>query len=166
MTTRNRFSDFDDDPFFRSQPGQPSEFRPFEPRPPNRNVPPNFGGGLTVQSPTNLGHPAQTIQGQGQTSNPFIDFLEEEPNLPFQAALQRGNLTPNQLQFFQGQRKNIFDRFEGLLGNQIQQGQLPNLRFNDFINDFDFNREFQLAPPSQRPGGSGNRLNPRTTFLR
>lgn len=107
----------------------------------------------------------QRPRSPGQTPNVFQDFLEEEPNLAFQSALQRGNLTPNQLQFFQSQRNNIFDRFEGLLGQQIQQGELPNLRFNDFINDFDFNREFQLTPQSQRPG-SGNRLNPRTTFLR
>lgn len=98
--------------------------------------------------------------------NPFADFLEEERNFPFQAALRGQNLTPNQLQFFQNDRKNIFDRFDALLGQDILSGQVPNRRFTDFIGDFDFGREFQLTPQAQRPGGGQQRFNPRTTFLR
>ena len=147
MTTRDRFSAFND-PFFIQQPsalGQPSE---------NIQGGSPFGGNFSFQQPTPLNQPRtfeqptqlqnnrgltfeEPTQLEGQAGNPFIDFLEEEPNLAFQSALQRGNLTPNQLQFFQNQRGQFTDRFEGLLGQQIQQGQLPNLRFNDFINNVD-----------------------------
>lgn len=159
MTTRNRFASFQDDPFFNQ-----NSFGGLTAQPTRIQGIPTSGGsqnnrGLRVEQPTPL-----SASRDGDPFNVFQDFLEEEPNIPFQAALQRGNLTPNQLQFFRNDRKNFFDRFEGLLGQQIQQGQTPNLRFTDFINDIDFNREFQLTPPNQRPG-SGNRFNPRTRFI-
>lgn len=105
-------------------------------------------------------------QSNGSGNNPFLDFLEEERNFPFQAALRSQNLTPNQLQFFQKDRQNIFDRFDALLGQDILSGQTPSRKFTDFIGDFDFGREFQLTPQAQRPGGSQQRFNPRTAFLR
>ena len=93
---------------------------------------------MTQQNP--FSNPFGNPFGQRGTGsrNPFEEFLEEERNLPFQSALQRGNLTPNQMQFFQNQRQNIFNEFEGLLGQQIQRGEAPNLKFTDFINNFDF----------------------------
>lgn len=95
----------------------------------------------------------------------FADVLETERNLPFQAALQRQNFSPNQLSFFQNQRQNIFDRFEGLLGQDILSGRAPDRRFTDFIDTFNFGQEFQQATPQQR-GQNEARFNPRTTFLR
>ena len=86
----------------------------------------------------------------GFTSNPFLDILEDERNIPFQASLRSQNLTPNQLEFFQNDRKNIFDRFDALLGQDILSGQSPNRRFTDFIGDFDFGQEFEQTPQSQR----------------
>ncbi len=166
MTTRNRFSAFDD-PFFDQSRGLNAE-TPTNLGQPSQRLGSPFGGGFTFEQPTPLNQPRglsfeQPTQLAGQTPNVFQDFLEEEPNLAFQSALQRENLTPNQLQFFQNDRKRFFDRFEGLLGQQIQSGQVPNLRFADFIGDVDFNREFQLTPQNRRPGGV---VNPRTTFLR
>ncbi len=156
MTMRNRFSAFDD-PFF-DQNGFQSGLTADPTR--IQGIPSSIGTQPTNQPRLTAGPPPTPLAGQ--TPNVFQDFLEEEPNLAFQSALQRGNLTPNQLQFFQNDRKTFFDRFEGLLGQQIQSGQTPNLRFNDFINDVDFNREFQLTPQNRRPGGV---VNPRTTFL-
>ena len=87
-------------------------------------------------------------------SNPFADFLEQEPNFAFQASLERFNPTPNQREFLQNQRNNIFNQFEAKQGMLLQAGQPPNLRFNDFIQDFNFGQAFQGAPQSQRPGNT------------
>lgn len=134
-----------------------------------RSLPTNFpqrsSGFSDFQSPGfTTRQPQQQSQG-GNPFNPFLDFLEEERNIPFQTALRGSNPTPNQLEFFQNDRKNIFDRFDALLGQDILGGQTPNRRFTDFIGDFDFNREFQLTPQSQRPGGNQQRFNPRTRFI-
>jgi hypothetical protein len=86
----------------------------------------------------------------------FDEFQELEPEIPFQGALDRANLTPNQLQTFRNQRGNIFKQFLGRLNRQIEGGQFPDARFTDFIEDFDFGREFQKFAPSQRIGSVGN----------
>jgi len=87
------------------------------------------------------------------SQNPFGDFLEEEPEIPFQGALRRANLTPNQFATFRNQRQNIFNQFLAKLDDQLQQGVLPEDRFSDFVNQFDFTKEFQRFAPGQRAGG-------------
>ena len=96
----------------------------------------------------------------------FSDLLEDSPDIAFQGALQRGNLTPNLSQQFRGQRENLYNQFQGLLDQQIRQGFAPDLRFGDFIGNFDFGREAFRTPPSQRPGGGTGQFAPPTTFLR
>ena len=92
----------------------------------------------------------------GETSNAFFDFLEEEPNIAFQGALGRANLPFSQREQFQRQRQDIFNRFQGL------QRFDPNLRFTNFIDAFNFNRERFRTPLGQR----GEGFTPRTSFVR
>lgn len=94
------------------------------------------------------------------------DILEVEPDIPFQGALQAGNLSPNLFRMFQGQRSNLFNQFQGLLDQQMRQGMIPNLRFGDFMTDFDFEREAFRLPPDQRIGGGTSQFAPRTQFIR
>lgn len=96
----------------------------------------------------------------------YGDIFEEEPELPFQAALQRANPAPNLLRMFQGQRDDLFEQFQGLQARQILMGQQPTLRFADFMGNFNFEREAYRTPPSQRPGGGTSQFAPRTEFLR
>ena len=106
------------------------------------------------------------VDPTSQIDSPFADLLEQEPDIPFQGALQRANLTPNLLQQFQGQRSQLFNQFQGLLDQQIRQGLLPNLRFGDFMGNFDFQRESFRTPPSERAGGDVSQFRPRTQFFR
>ena len=87
------------------------------------------------------------------TDNPFGDYLETEPDIPYQGALAKGNLTPNQFQTFRNQRNTIFGQFQARLMAQFEQGQMPTERFTDFVGNFDFNKEFQRFAPGQRVGG-------------
>lgn len=95
----------------------------------------------------------------------FGDILESQPEIPFQGALQRANLTPNLLQQFQGERRSIFNQFQGFLDQQIQQGLAPSLRFGDFVRNFDFQRESLSRPPSTRFGADVSRFAPRTSVF-
>ena len=100
---------------------------------------------------------------EGENPFNFRDFLEEEPRLPFNAALNRFKQTGNQRNFFQNQFGNIFNRFLGTLGQQVEAGgefgAAPTLRFEDFLggrNQFDpgFNLQnsFRSTAPSLRGG--------------
>lgn len=89
----------------------------------------------------------------------FSDFLEEEPRLPFNAALNRGNFSGQQRNFFQNQFGNIFNRFLGTLGQQIEGGQAPTARFTDFLGGrsqqdpgFSLENLFRRTAPSLRGG--------------
>lgn len=107
-------------------------------------------------------------QGQDNPFN-FRDFLEEEPRLPFNAALNRFKQTGNQRNFFQNQFGGIFNRFLGTLGQQIQGGEAPTARFEDFLggrSQFDpgFNLQnfFRSTAPSLRGGQPQSFFAPRS----
>ena len=100
------------------------------------------------------------------TDNPFADYLETEPDIPYQGALAKGNLTPNQFQTFRNQRNTIFGQFQARLMAQFEQGQMPTERFTDFVGNFDFNKEFQRFQPSQRAGGNLGGFAPPVRFGR
>lgn len=113
---------------------------------------------------TNFGSDITTT---ASIDNPFGgELLEQEPDIAFQGALQRSNPSPNLLRQFQGQRQSLFDQFEGLLERQIRGGELPSLRFADFIGNFNFGREAFRTPPSEREGGGTSQFAPPTQFLR
>lgn len=111
-----------------------------------------------------------TASGESATmpygANPFADFVETEPEIPYQGALSRANLTPNQLRTFRGQRQNIFNQFLSQLDEQMRAGQMPSARFSDFIGDFNFQREYQRFAPSDRPGSGIGRFAPPTRITR
>lgn len=94
------------------------------------------------------------------------DILDLEPDVAFQGALQRSNPTPNLLRQFQNQRESLFSQFEGIQEQLIRQGQIPGVRFGDFLQNFSFERESFRAPPSDRPGGGTSQFAPRTQFFR
>ncbi len=107
---------------------------------------------------------------QGGFGGVFPGILEAEPKLPFFSQLnrQRG-LSPNQRTFFENSFDRIFNQFTGLLGQGIQDlpegGDASGLpKFENFIQDFDFERDFLSRPPSQRFGGGTARFAPPTQF--
>ena len=93
------------------------------------------------------------------------DFLESEPEIPFQGALARANLTPNQFLTFRNARENIFKQFQAQLDEQFRKGMLPTGTATNFFRNFDFQREFQRFGPSQRLGGGPGRFRPPIRFF-
>lgn len=94
---------------------------------------------------------------------PFADFLEEQPNVAFQAFQPQG-VSPARRNFFQKSFTDIHNQFLGQLGNQILQGQQPTARFTDFLGSFDFGGFAASHSPFQR-GEQQSRFQPSTRFL-
>ena len=102
-----------------------------------------------------------------QTEPPDFDWediLKEEPQLAYFGQQQRFGRSPVQKRFFKDQFQQVFNRYLGQLGQQVQQGQDPTLQFSDYMKDFDFNRYFGDIEPSRR-GFFPSRTAPRTRFL-
>jgi hypothetical protein len=92
------------------------------------------------------------------------DILADEPQLAYFGQQQRFGRSPVQKRFFKDQFQQVFNRYLGQLGEQVQGGQAPSLRFGDYMKDFDFNRYFGDIEPSRR-GFFPSRTAPRTRFL-
>lgn len=69
------------------------------------------------------------------SKSPFADFLEERPEIGFQGFLENRGFNRSK----RNQLSNMFNRFQsdflGKLANQIIQGETPNLRFMDYLQD-------------------------------
>ena len=97
----------------------------------------------------------------------FGGILESQPKLPFFSQLnQQTGLSPNQRSFFESSFDRIFNRFSGLLGQSVQNEDDPSSfpTFENFIQNFDFERDFMSMAPGQRPGGGTARFAPPTQF--
>ena len=101
-------------------------------------------------------------------ASPFGDFLrqllEEEPRLPYNAALNTQNLSPNQRRWGQNAYNDIWGQYLGRLGQQIQGNQNPTLRFTDFLAETPFAERF-AAQPQEFRGEFPQRFSPRTRWL-
>ena len=104
----------------------------------------------------------QPVSGLGD--NLFLDFLEEEPRVAFNAIAPTSTGSPASQRFFQNQFQTIHDRFLGQLGQQILGGQDPTARFVPFLQKFDFN-QFAAATPPWLRGVQNQRFQPNTRFL-
>jgi hypothetical protein len=93
----------------------------------------------------------------------FGGLLGEEPRAAFFSFQNQFGQSPNQRKFFQNQFSNIQNEFLGVLGQQLQQGMLPQQSFSDFLGDFPFTQRFASLAPSMR-GAQTNRFSPRTMF--
>ena len=97
--------------------------------------------------------------------NPFLDLLEENPRFAFFSHL-------NEQGFNRPKRRSIADmfgevqaEFQGQLGSQIRQGQEPTLRWNNFLENYDWDQLYFSQPPSQRGNQGFGRFSPRVRHL-
>jgi hypothetical protein len=89
------------------------------------------------------------------TPNPFIRFLDDEPEAAYFARREEFGGSPRQKQFFEGDYANIYNQYLGFLGNQAKAGQMPSGSFNDFFqnllpNSAAFDQQFRELTPNQR----------------
>ena len=97
----------------------------------------------------------------------FDAFLEDNPNILFEALRPRGRTarSPFQEEFFRTRGGSIFDEFLGLSGREALEGRASNQSFTNFLQNFDFGRRFSMLSPTQRGGPQRRQFAPRVRFL-
>ena len=92
--------------------------------------------------------------------NPFEDFLETDQGR--RAAFFGGipDFTGARQQFFTNLFPQVENRFLGALGQQIQGGGAPTLRFQDFLKNFNPRAELLKAPSFQTGQGTSGLVSP------
>lgn len=91
------------------------------------------------------------------------DILNADPDAAFFGKIaQLGNTRLQE--FYRGQGGSIYDRFVGSQGLDFSFDREPRFKeFPDFLDNFDFLREFQSRSPSDR-GEFPSRFAPRVRF--
>ena len=66
-------------------------------------------------------------------------------------ALNQANLTPNQLQFFEQDQRNVLNQFSGILDKALAEGRLPTETFSGFVEQPGFFQEqFRERAPQSK----------------
>lgn len=86
--------------------------------------------------------------------SPFLDLLEERPELAYYSRVgdRYGNSARGRR--LRSQFRDVHSQFLGALGSQIRGGDMPTLRFNNWLDDFDFDRQFYQSGPYGRGSSS------------
>ena len=107
--------------------------------------------------------------------NPWSDLLEQVPEAAYYsspAGQSFASGSPRQRSYFENQFSNIYNAYMGALGAQVREGDMPTLRFQDYLentNPYQGNSLFQARygaqTPNQRGDYSAMNLSPRTRFM-
>ena len=88
----------------------------------------------------------------------------EDPNLAFQTSLTQAGLPRQMSDFFRQRTSSFLNKFQGALGQQLDEFGRVDLNPLDFFQGLNFREEFLRFSPSER--GVNTRLfNPKTRFL-
>lgn len=111
----------------------------------------------------------------GNATNPWSEFLEQVPSAAYYsspAGQSFASRSPKQRSYFENQFSDIYNAYMGALGTQVRGGDMPTLRFQDYLentNPYQGNSLFQARygaqTPSQRADYSAMNLAPRTRFM-
>jgi len=94
--------------------------------------------------------------------DPFQNFLTDVPEAAYFSTPQFQGATPNLRSFLQTGFRDFHNEFLGALGAQIKGGNLPTLRFPEFLQDMPFQQRFQESRFAPRQ--SRSRFAPQTRF--
>ena len=107
-------------------------------------------------------------------TNPFANVLEEMPTAAYYSSPTGQSFagqSPKQKSFFENQFHNLYNAFLGALGTQLRGGEIPNLRFQDYLETANpytgtdlFTSRYQGMTPTQR-GDYSSYIAPRTRFM-
>ena len=107
-------------------------------------------------------------------TNPFKNILEEMPTAAYYsspAGQTFGGQSPKKRSFFENQFQNIYNAYMGALGTQLRGGEIPDLKFQDYLETANpytgtdlFTSKYQGMTPTQR-GDYSSYIAPRTRFM-
>ena len=81
--------------------------------------------------------------------NIWTAWLEEEPNILYQALMPQGKGTPF-ADYYRSRYGDTYSGYTGQLGRMALSGQDPTLTFTDYLKNFDPYRDWQLQSPGDR----------------
>jgi hypothetical protein len=96
----------------------------------------------------------------------YDDFLEDEPDILFQASRPqtRGpGVGGNFLDYWRGRTRDVYQDYLGGLGRQALAGQEPTGSFQSFLGDYPWQDFWRSLSPSQR-GDRSSTLAPRLRY--
>ncbi len=84
-------------------------------------------------------------------NSPYSDFLETNPNILYGGFLanQQGR-SRNFLDYWTQQYNRQYQDYLGQLGKQALNGQSPSLNFGDYLNNYDFGKQWNSLSPWTR----------------
>ena len=94
---------------------------------------------------------------------PSAGFFGDYPEAAYFANQSQWR-TPNQKKYFQSQFSNIQNQYMGKLGQNVAGGADPNLKFTDFLGNFDWRQNYNQQSPQER-GQDTSRYNPFTRWM-
>lgn len=107
-------------------------------------------------------------------TNPFQsyisnEFLEQQPRAaylssPFAQQWQQrstGVTDPSRKRFYQSSFQDVYNDYLAQLGTQARGGEVPSMRFRDYLEADPFTERFSRLTPMQK-GIYGGDFNPRT----
>ena len=94
----------------------------------------------------------------------FSQLLEDVPQAAFFNAIRPFATSPGRRRSLSNLFEPMQNQFLGNLGQQVSQGAMPTLRWQDFLGEQNINKWLFEQPRFER-GASTNFFNPRTRFL-
>uniref|UniRef100_A0A6M3KK49 Uncharacterized protein n=1 Tax=viral metagenome TaxID=1070528 RepID=A0A6M3KK49_9ZZZZ len=83
------------------------------------------------------------------STNPWAYWLEDFPQAAYRASIpQQG--APAFQDYWAGQYGRVSNDYQGELARMAQMGRPPTLGFGDYLNTYNFNKQYDLLTPSQR----------------
>ena len=112
------------------------------------------------------------------TPNPFQDYLPQEflettpsaayyssPNATDFYTRPSGTIDPSKKKFYQESFQDIYNEYLGKLGSTAREGEVPDLRFTDYLSEANpFTERYDKLTPYQR-GQSTRPYAPSTRFI-
>ena len=95
--------------------------------------------------------------------NPWLDFLESYETGRRAAYFSRRdqfggpNRSQRQTSYYENAFSDLYDRYLGTLGLQIRQGQMPTQQWNPYLENFNWDQNYQENVPysTRQAGQSG-----------
>ena len=135
----------------------------------------------TTSSPTGFNIASNlnnNVNSFADIGNPFKDylpqeFLETSPSAAYYSSpgaaefytRPSGQVDPTRKKFYQESFQDIYNEYLGRLGTMAREGEMPDLRFSDYLSSADpFRERFERQTPYQR-GISNRAYSPSTRFI-
>ena len=80
--------------------------------------------------------------------NPWQYWLEDFPRAMYGASIPAGSRAFSD--YWTGQYGNVAGDYQTALGQQAMAGQPPSLGFGDYLQNYGFQRQYNLLSPGQR----------------